>query len=71
MAPKCNANMSSLIGSYASVAAMLDEVAKEPIKGVMLTFDDFIKGVGDVWNQDTTTYEVSYKYCEKVSSIGC
>ncbi|KAE9372471.1 putative pyrimidine monooxygenase ruta [Stipitochalara longipes BDJ] len=45
MAPKCNANMSTLIGSYASVAAMLDEVAKEPIKGVMLTFDDFIKGV--------------------------
>jgi len=45
MAPKCNANMSSLIGSYASVAAMLDEVAKEPIKGVMLTFDDFVKGV--------------------------
>jgi pyrimidine oxygenase len=37
MAPKCNANMSTLIGSYASVAAMLDEAAKEPIKGVMLT----------------------------------
>lgn len=45
MAPKCNANMSTLIGSYANVAAMLDEVAKEPIKGVMLTFDDFVKGV--------------------------
>lgn len=33
MAPKCNAK----IGSYASVAAMLDEAAKEPSKGVMLT----------------------------------
>jgi pyrimidine oxygenase len=45
MAPKCNANMSTVIGSCASVAAMLDEAAKEPIKGVMLTFDDFVKGV--------------------------
>lgn len=45
MAAQCNANMSTLIGSYASVAAMLDEVAQQPIKGVMLTFDDFVKGV--------------------------
>jgi pyrimidine oxygenase len=45
MAAQCNANMSTLIGSYASVASMLDEVAKQPIKGVMLTFDDFVKGV--------------------------
>jgi pyrimidine oxygenase len=26
---------------------MLDEVAQQPIKGVMLTFDDFVKGVED------------------------
>jgi pyrimidine oxygenase len=39
--------MSTLIGSYATVASMLDEVAMQPIKGVMLTFDDFVKGVED------------------------
>lgn len=26
---------------------MLDEVAEQPIKGVMLTFDDFVQGVED------------------------
>jgi pyrimidine oxygenase len=35
-----------LIGSYASVARMLDEIAALPgLKGVMLTFDDFIIGM--------------------------
>ncbi|RDW74223.1 putative pyrimidine monooxygenase RutA-4 [Coleophoma crateriformis] len=47
MATNCNGSMSTLIGSYASVASMLDEVASQPIKGVMLTFDDFVKGVED------------------------
>ncbi|MCW6506618.1 pyrimidine utilization protein A [Lichenifustis flavocetrariae] len=35
-----------LIGSYASIARMLDEIATLPgLKGVMLTFDDFIIGM--------------------------
>jgi pyrimidine oxygenase len=35
-----------LIGSYQSVARMLDEIAQIPdLKGVMLTFDDFIVGM--------------------------
>jgi pyrimidine oxygenase len=35
-----------LVGSYASVAGMLDEMAAVPgVKGVMLTFDDFLIGI--------------------------
>jgi pyrimidine oxygenase len=35
-----------LIGSYQSIARMLDEIAEIPdLKGVMLTFDDFIIGM--------------------------
>src|SRR6267142_2519580 len=35
-----------LIGSYQSIARMLDEIAQIPdLKGVMLTFDDFIVGM--------------------------
>lgn len=35
-----------LIGSYASVARMLDELAEVPgVQGVMLTFDDFVIGM--------------------------
>jgi pyrimidine oxygenase len=35
-----------LVGSYASVARMLDEMATVPgVKGVMLTFDEFVSGV--------------------------
>lgn len=44
---RCNGSMGTLIGSYASIASMLDEVAQEEVKGVMLTFDDFVKGVED------------------------
>ena len=41
-----NFNMGTLVGSYASVAAMLDEVATMPgVKGIMLTFDDFLIGM--------------------------
>jgi pyrimidine oxygenase len=41
-----NLNMGTLVGSYASVAQMLDEIAAVPgTGGVLLTFDDFIKGV--------------------------
>ncbi len=43
-----NLNMGTLVGSYESVARMLDEVAEVPdTKGVLLVFDDFIKGVDD------------------------
>jgi len=43
-----NLNMGTLVGSYASIARMLDEVAKVPdTAGVLLTFDDFIKGMED------------------------
>ena len=38
--------MGTLVGSYAKVAAMLDEMATvEGTGGVMLTFDDFVQGV--------------------------
>lgn len=40
-----NFNCGTLIGSYAKVASMLDEVAKQPIKGIMMTFDDFLLGI--------------------------
>jgi pyrimidine oxygenase len=41
-----NINMGTLVGSYANVARMLDEVATVPgTEGVLLTFDDFVKGV--------------------------
>lgn len=41
-----NFNMGTLVGSYATVAAMLDEAALMPgVKGIMLTFDDFLAGM--------------------------
>ena len=41
-----NINMGTLVGSYASVARMLDEMALVPnTGGVLLTFDDFVEGV--------------------------
>lgn len=43
-----NINMSTFVGSFASVARMLDAVAAVPgTGGVLLTFDDFVKGVED------------------------
>lgn len=43
-----NINMGTLIGSYETVARMLDEVAEVPgTGGVLLTFDDFVKGTED------------------------
>jgi len=41
-----NFNMGTLVGSFATVAALLDELAMvEGVAGVMLTFDDFILGM--------------------------
>ena len=41
-----NFNMGTVVGSYATVARMLDELQTvEGIAGVMLTFDDFIVGM--------------------------
>ncbi|PRY16977.1 pyrimidine utilization protein A [Kineococcus rhizosphaerae] len=41
-----NFNMGTLVGSYESVARMLDEAAEVPgVKGIMLTFDDFLTGL--------------------------
>ncbi|MES2753349.1 MAG: LLM class flavin-dependent oxidoreductase, partial [Pseudomonadota bacterium] len=41
-----NINMGTLVGSYESVARMLDEMAAVPnTGGVLLTFDDFVAGV--------------------------
>ncbi len=43
-----NINMGTLVGSYANIARMLDEMAEVPnTGGVLLTFDDFIQGVED------------------------
>jgi pyrimidine oxygenase len=41
-----NFNMGTLVGSYATVARLLDEAAAVPgTKGIMLTFDDFLVGM--------------------------
>ncbi|KAI1376728.1 pyrimidine utilization protein A [Hypoxylon crocopeplum] len=41
-----NLNMGTLVGSFESIARMLDEVASVPgTKGIMITFDDFLEGV--------------------------
>jgi pyrimidine oxygenase len=41
-----NFNMGTLVGSYATVARMMDEAAAVPgTKGIMLTFDDFLIGL--------------------------
>jgi len=41
-----NFNMGTPVGSYTNVAAMLDEAATMPgVKGLMLTFDDFLVGM--------------------------
>ena len=41
-----NFNMGTLVGSFASVARMMDEMEDIPgLKGVMLTFDDFVAGI--------------------------
>ena len=41
-----NFNIGTLVGSYASVAKMLDEAAQvEGTKGIMLVFDDFLIGM--------------------------
>ncbi len=41
-----NINMGTLVGSYANVANMLDQIATVPgTEGVLLTFDDFISGI--------------------------
>ena len=43
---KLPTNQGVLVGSYASVASMLDEMAAIPgVTGVMLTFDDFVVGM--------------------------
>jgi len=43
-----NFNMGTIVGSYASCARMLDEVAAMPgVKGIMLTFDDFLRGMDE------------------------
>jgi pyrimidine oxygenase len=43
---KVPTNQGVLVGSYASIARMLDEVALVPgVAGVMLTFDDFVIGM--------------------------
>jgi pyrimidine oxygenase len=41
-----NLNMGTLVGSYATIARMLDEAAAVPdTKGIMLCFDDFLIGL--------------------------
>jgi len=39
-------NMATMVGSYATVARLLDEIgAVDGVQGVMLTFDDFVVGI--------------------------
>jgi len=41
-----NFNMGTLVGSYETVATMLDEISEVPgTKGIMLVFDDFLAGL--------------------------
>jgi pyrimidine oxygenase len=54
-----NFNMGTIVGSYATVARLLDEVATMPgVKGIMLTFDDFIAGI-DMFGQKVQPLMVS------------
>jgi pyrimidine oxygenase len=44
--PQSPTNQGVFVGSYATVAALLDELAEIPgLRGVMLTFDDFVIGM--------------------------
>jgi pyrimidine oxygenase len=48
---KLPTNQGVLVGSYASVARMLDELSEVPgVRGVMLTFDDFVSGIEQFGN---------------------
>jgi pyrimidine oxygenase len=41
-----NLNIGTFVGSYATVARLMDEAADIPgVKGLMLTFDDFVEGL--------------------------
>jgi pyrimidine oxygenase len=41
-----NFNMGTLVGSYAKIASMLDEVATiDGVAGIMMVFDDFVVGI--------------------------
>ncbi|CQH26752.1 TPA: pyrimidine utilization protein A [Yersinia enterocolitica] len=41
-----NINMGTLVGSYANVAKMMDDIATVPgTEGILLTFDDFLSGI--------------------------
>jgi pyrimidine oxygenase len=43
---KLPTNQGVLVGSYASIARMLDEMSTVPgVRGVMMTFDDFVVGM--------------------------
>ena len=47
-----NFNMGTIVGSYETCAKLLDEAAAVPgVKGIMLTFDDFGKGLDDFGNK--------------------
>ena len=46
LASAVNINMGTLVGAYATVARLLDEVASvEGTEGVLLVFDEFVRGV--------------------------
>jgi pyrimidine oxygenase len=50
-----NLNMGTLVGSYDSVARMLDEVADVPdTAGVLLVFDDFVGRGGELRGEDSS-----------------
>jgi pyrimidine oxygenase len=49
---KLPTNQGVLVGSYASIARMLDELSQVPgVRGVMLTFDDFVIGMEQFGNR--------------------
>ena len=49
--------MGTLVGSYATVARLLDECATVPAtKGIMLVFDDFLVGMEQFGQRDHGPY---------------
>jgi pyrimidine oxygenase len=57
-----NFNMGTIVGSYATCARLLDEVAGMPgVKGIMLTFDDFLQGL-DAFGQRIQPLMVSRQH---------
>lgn len=66
-----NFNMGTLVGSYERIAAMLDEAAAMPgVKGIMLTFDDFLLGIEAFGAQIQPLMRCRANHCQAAQQAG-